>query len=113
MYSWSGLGTVPPSLVTFVDEITTMEDCGHEEDTGAHRDRRRNRNRRLGGGGGGGGRGGACGNESMGKNDPFGTKRDSLEMIDLWRQQMPPNDHKAVWNACRDSGVMAELRYSP
>lgn len=240
VYSWSGLGMVPPNLVTWIDNNTRMENCDHlGEDPGTHRYRGRNRNRRLGGGGskspagvgivpeykerggragvdvpapaspsprnnlrrrglvstlfvedfetllpplppraghahesntstapaqggfepsyglprsgsspsattpevtgggaatpeeksdglnsrrdgrrklarsGGSGGKGWCDNQKYSNDHPFDTKRHSQDMVDLWRQQMPSEDIKAVWDACQDSGVMAELRYSP
>lgn len=239
VYSWSGLGKVPPSLVTWIDDNTKMVNCDDGADPGLHRDRRRSQNRQLSGGGGGGGdpagavfvaddggakeggartwvaaaasasppprknlrptegfpplmvkdletslspqpprvghahepnvtnmpvqggfkpsyglprpddntsatttgataleeegeglylrrdgrralegsggggRGGRCDNKRHATEHPYSTKRHSQEMVDLWRQQMPTDDIKAVWEACQDSGVMDELRYSP
>lgn len=245
VYRWSGLGKVPASLVTWIDDNTRMENCDDGADPEKDRDRRRTRKRQLGGGGGGSGgdpagvvvvsddggakgrgertgaaaaaatasppssknlrpteaasslsvedvetslpplppgmqhahesntsttpargsseasyglsrrasttsattaggtrrisapeeesdglffrrgsrralqgsgsarRGGRCDNKNHSRNHPYDTKRHARDMVDLWRQQMPSDDIKAVWDACQASGVMAELRYSP
>lgn len=53
-----------------------------------------------------------CGNERHSVQDPWSTRRHSSQMADLWRTQMPEQDAAAIWEACLDSGVMEELKYS-
>lgn len=45
------------------------------------------------------------------EKSPYGTQRDSASMASLWRTQTSEEFSRAVWNACEDSGVMAELGY--
>lgn len=49
-------------------------------------------------------------NEQAHKN-PYGTRRHSSAMADLWRSQMPEDMTEIVWDACQDSGVMPEMDY--
>lgn len=54
----------------------------------------------------------SCDNRKHSDEQPYGTKRHSSQMADLWRTQMPAQDARAVWDACLDSNVMQELQYS-
>ncbi|CAB1113729.1 unnamed protein product [Ectocarpus sp. CCAP 1310/34] len=59
------------------------------------------------------GTGGDCINQKRYSDQhPYDTKRYSSAMVNLWRQQMPQADAKAVWDACQASRVMEELDYS-
>lgn len=49
-------------------------------------------------------------NQQAAKN-PYGTRRHSSDMADLWRSQMPEDMAEIVWDACQDSGVMPEMDY--
>ncbi len=42
---------------------------------------------------------------------PWGTRRDSASMASLWRTHASERFSGAVWGACEESGVMAELGY--
>lgn len=45
------------------------------------------------------------------ERSPWGTRRDSASMASLWRMQASEGFSSAVWGACEESGVMAELGY--
>ncbi|CAM9751780.1 unnamed protein product, partial [Ectocarpus sp. 12 AP-2014] len=49
-------------------------------------------------------------NQQSAKN-PYGTRRHSSAMADLWRSQMPEDMAEIVWDTCQDSGVMPEMDY--
>lgn len=53
-----------------------------------------------------------CEQDKKSAHDKFGTKRDSASMADKWRSEATDEFSRSVWEACQDSGVMAELRYS-
>ncbi|CAB1103308.1 unnamed protein product [Ectocarpus sp. CCAP 1310/34] len=50
-------------------------------------------------------------NNQEAANNPYGTRRHSSAMADLWRSQMPEDMAEIVWDACQDSGVMSEMDY--
>lgn len=52
-------------------------------------------------------------NTKEAKHNPYGTKRQSADMVSMWRTLMSEQDAHAVWEACEDSGVMDALGYDP
>ncbi|CAN0397062.1 unnamed protein product, partial [Laminaria digitata] len=52
-------------------------------------------------------------NTKEAKHNPYGTKRQSADMVSMWRTLMSEQDAQAVWEACEDSGVMDALGYDP
>lgn len=141
IYSWSGLGSVPTSVLSWIDINTKLSACdngqkrtmrhlkassmkkgmsnGKKSSYGFRDGNIEGNNTQYGStmDGNWASRLPQDGNIFCGKNkklsgkNPFGTKRQSTYMVDLWRTQMPEEEATAVWEICEDVGVTSELGY--
>ena len=50
-------------------------------------------------------------NTKEAKHDPYGTRRQSADMVSMWRTLMPEESAQVVWDVCQDSEVMDALGY--
>ncbi|CAN0191407.1 unnamed protein product [Scytosiphon promiscuus] len=87
IYSFFGLGEVPSNVKGWIDENTKLPSCETKNVTAVD-----------------------C-NKDASAGNPYSTKRNSANMANLWRSQVPEERSKAVWDACQASGVMEDLGY--
>lgn len=87
IYSFFGLGEVPSNVEEWIDENTKLPSCESRNVSAVD-----------------------C-NKGASAGNPYSTRRNSANMANLWRSQVPEERSNAVWDACQASGVMNDLGY--
>lgn len=109
IYCSLGLGEVPATVSTWVERNSKLTSCSEPPPTrrflAAKDPEEVSLNVQ-------GLEGGDCEHEKKEATDKMGTKRDSASMTTKWRSETTEGFSRSVWEACQDSGVMTELRYS-
>lgn len=125
LYCQLGLGNLPDGVSTWIEENTKLASCNNHDNRalvtedfrdpafGENDDRssssptylqRLTSERIL--------LDSACEKERQQAKPRMSTKKDSASMANKWRLQTSEEFSISIWNACEDSGIMAELDYS-